>query len=116
MSDRAFSIFRSLRDDGVDEAVARKAAEAAEAIDAQGDQNAESRFVGRGEYGRRMENTPTRTETNAHFDQLRAEISATNSRLDSLYRVLLGILLSTVGGFVAVIGGLAAVIVKLFGA
>ena len=83
----AFFVYKSLRESGIDEGPARKAAEV---VDAQADRNVENQ-----------------AETNAHFDRLRADIAGFSRRVESFRRVCIGLQFIVVGGF-------AVVIAKLF--
>ena len=78
MSAKALNVYEALRASGIDEARARRAAEAID--ENTGEQIAEAeertadRFVSKGEYSRRMENTPVREETDSQYAELRADI------------------------------------------
>ena len=132
MSVQALTVYESLLASGIDEARARRAAEAIdrnirEQVDAAGE-----KFVVKDEYAARMEKTPTRAETddkidhlradmNAGFSQIRDEIKEVRTELRSeiaelrreiriLYRVLIGILIGVVGTFAAVTAASAKII------
>ena len=78
MSAKALNVYEALRASGIDEARARRAAEAID--ENTGEQIAEAeertadRFVSKGEYSRRMESTPVREETDSQYAELRADI------------------------------------------
>ena len=77
MSAKALNVYEALRASGIDEARARRAAEAID--ENTGEQIAEAeertadRFVSKGEYSRRMESTPVREETDSQYAELRAD-------------------------------------------
>ena len=123
MSAKAIELFESLRSQGIADGQARAVAEAFDASvkeavreakehsdrnRAESEGRADDRFVSRDEYHERDRELATRGDVDGvrkEVNDLRAEM---NRRFDGLYIVLVGI-------FVAVTGGLSAVIWKLFG-
>ena len=123
MSAKAIELFESLRSQGIADGQARAVAEAFDASvkeavreakehsdrnRAESEGRADDRFVSRDEYHERDRELATRGDVagvRKEVNDLRAEM---NRRFDGLYIVLVGI-------FVAVTGGLSAVIWKLFG-
>ena len=116
MSAKAAEFFEDLRRQGVASDLARTIAEAfdrrmSEAVSAsarEAEEKSAAKFVSREEYHKRDRDLATR----ADLAELRAEM---NSRFDGIYRILVGIFVAALGGVAALVGGLIAVIWKLFG-
>ena len=119
MSAKAAEFFEDLRRQGVASDLARTIAEAfdrrvseskahSDRNRAESEEKSAAKFVSREEYHKRDRDLATR----ADLAELRAEM---NSRFDGLYRILVGIFVAALGGVAALVGGLIAVIWKLFG-
>ena len=81
MSAQAITVYQSLLASGIDEARARRAAEAIDEsirdkVAAAIDEKTDAQFVRKDEYAQRMENTPTRAETSDNSDKLRADMNS----------------------------------------
>ena len=88
MSARALTVCESLRASGIDEARARRAAEAidqetSEKI-AASEEKAAAQFVSKDEYAGRMEKTPTRDEADKKFDRILAEIASVRAEMAAI--------------------------------
>ena len=120
MSAKAAEFFEDLRRQGVASDLARTIAEAfdrrvSEAVSAsarEAEEKSAAKFVSREEYHKRDRELATRADLRTEIAELRAEM---NSRFDGIYRILVGIFVAALGGVAALVGGLIAVIWKLFG-
>ena len=88
MSAHALTVYESLRASGIDEARARRAAEAidqetSEKI-AASEEKAAAQFVSKDEYAGRMEKTPTRDEADKKFDRILAEIASVRAEMAAI--------------------------------